>query len=73
MEAINESAGRFDDERAITAYRDVILERDRARTAELKDEFDLVARRLRAIWKHWHGTDNLHDRAFGSSDSTSSR
>lgn len=54
----------FEPERAIQVYRDVIHQKEKAKTAEHRAEFDAIAKRLRVIWQYWRGADTLHEMAF---------
>jgi hypothetical protein len=55
----------FDPVAAVEAYRLVIAQRDAIRGETAKAEHDRVARRLRDVWKAWHGEDCLYEAAFG--------
>lgn len=55
---------RFDRDLTIAVYREVIADRDRAISPELRQEYEVLAQRLRALWNHWHGADTLHEKAF---------
>jgi hypothetical protein len=57
----------FDPVAAVEEYRRVIERRDSPETPESgRDEFELMAKRLRACWTEWQGEDSLHEMAFGA-------
>jgi hypothetical protein len=56
---------QFDNERAMSAYRDVIERRRTNFSPEMRDLFNGIAKELRGHWRDRHGEDTLHQATFG--------
>ena len=49
----------------ISVYRDVMNDYSRARSPDLRRDYEAIIAQLRAIWQSSQGSDSLHEAAFG--------
>jgi hypothetical protein len=50
---------------AVDSYRRIIARRERATTADERNQIGSIAAWLRRQWEYWQGEDSLHEMAFG--------
>ena len=68
VDEMSSDSDSFNTEDAVETYRAVVRLRDAEPTVRGKAGFQSTLNEMRGRWKRWHGTDSLHELAFGKPD-----